>query len=88
MKDIKIPEWFTGEVYEKGNVVKNPYSGREFKLNALELSVYDYILGLNNIIQEMGGAMDPRTARFQGEMAKGLSWFRNNNAEAYMILLD
>ena len=88
MNNTKVPSWFTGEVYEQGKVVKNPYSGREFELNALELSIYDYVLGLNNIIQEMGGAMDPRTARFQGEMAKGLSWFRNNNAEAYMILLD
>jgi hypothetical protein len=85
---MKTPSWFTGELYEKGSIVKNPYSGMQFELNALELSIYDYVLGLNTIIQEMGGVMDPRTVKFQGEMAKGISWFRNNNAKAYMILLD
>ena len=35
-----------------------------------------------------GDMLDPRTADIQQDMAKGLSWFRTNNAEAYMILLD
>tara|TARA_B100000963_G_scaffold269671_1_gene237791 strand:- start:2179 stop:2448 length:270 start_codon:yes stop_codon:yes gene_type:complete len=87
-KTKEVPSWFTGEIYQKGKVVKNPYSGRTMELDALELSIYDYIIGLNSIIQSMGGVMDPRTGRFQVEMAKGLSWFRNNNAEAYMVLLD
>ncbi len=88
MKDITIPEWFTGEIYEKGSVVRNPYSGRTCKLNNIELSIYDYVIGLNNIIQSLGGVLNPETGSFQNEMAKGISWFRNNNAEAYMALLD
>jgi hypothetical protein len=35
-----------------------------------------------------GDMLDPKTAYFQREMRKGLDWFRENNAEAYMILLD
>jgi hypothetical protein len=88
MKNAKVPNWFIGEVYEKGAVVKNPYSGRTCELNNIELSIYDYVIGLSNIIQSLGGVLEPKTGSFQKEMAKGISWFRNNNAEAYMILLD
>ena len=40
------------------------------------------------MVEFMGGAFDKRTATIQNEMAKGLSWFRQHNAEAYMVLLD
>jgi poly-beta-hydroxyalkanoate depolymerase len=39
-------------------------------------------------MEMMGGPFDKRTATIQNEMAKGLSWFREHNAEAYMVLLD
>ena len=41
----KLPDWFDGTVYDKGDTVKNPFSGEEFKLTAEELSMYDYIVG-------------------------------------------
>tara|TARA_Y100000592_G_C5430304_1_gene298025 strand:+ start:859 stop:1140 length:282 start_codon:yes stop_codon:yes gene_type:complete len=89
-KEQKVPKWFDGEVYDKGDVVVNRWSGAECELNALELSIYDMIMGAQLAIdlKYNGDMLDPKTAYFQREMRKGLDWFRENNAEAYMILLD
>ena len=90
MKTQKIPKWFEGEVYDEGEVVMNRWSGAECELNALELSIYDMIMGAQTVIETKykGDFLNPDTAYFQREMRKGLDWFRENNAEAYMILLD
>jgi hypothetical protein len=32
---ILSPDWFQGEIYEKGDVVTNPFSGQEYYLNNL-----------------------------------------------------
>ena len=89
-KEQKIPKWFEGEVYDKGDVVMNRFSGAECELNALELSIYDMIMGAQMFIEMKytGDMLDPRTADMQKDMRKGLDWFRTHNAEAYMILLD
>ena len=89
-KEQTVPKWFEGEVYDKGEVVMNRWSGAEYELNALELSIYDMIRGAQTVIDMKynGDMLDPKTAYFQREMRKGLDWFRENNAEAYMILLD
>ena len=86
----KKPKWFKGEVYDEGEVVMNRWSGAECKLNGLELSIYDMIMGAQEYINVRynGDMLDPRTADIQQDMAKGLSWFRTHNAKAYMILLD
>ena len=41
----ELPKWFKGQVYEEGAVVQNPFSGEECKLNNVELSMYDFIMG-------------------------------------------
>ena len=87
-KEQKVPKWFNGDVYTQGGTVRNPYSGQENELNALELSIYDMIIGAQLMVDAFGGPFNPNTAEFQQEMAKGLTWFRSNNAEAYMVLLD
>ena len=79
----ELPKWFNGEVYKKGEIVKNPFSGEEYKLNAMELSMYDFIIG-TQLVFEMGMQNDKLIKDFQ----KGLNWFRKHNAEAYMTLLD
>jgi hypothetical protein len=38
----KLPKWFKGELYEEGATVQNRFSGEEYELNALELSMYDF----------------------------------------------
>ena len=85
-KEQKLPKWFDGEVYDKGAVVQNRYGGAEIELNAMEISMYDFVMGAS-ILVEMTGPWegDPKTIK---ELRKGLDWFRMNNAEAYMVLLD
>ena len=39
MKTSKLPKWFDGELYTKGDTVKNPFSGEICELNAEELSL-------------------------------------------------
>ena len=40
-KTQKIPKWFEGQIYEKGDLITNPFSGVSYELNGLELSIYD-----------------------------------------------
>ena len=41
----KLPKWFNGELYEEGATVQNRFSGEECELNAMELSMYDFVMG-------------------------------------------
>ena len=77
----QLPKWFKGELYEKGAVVRNRLGGGEIELNNVELSMYDFVMGAS-IVAEMGLDTDIINLR------KGLDWFRKNNSEAYMVLLD
>ena len=79
----KLPSWFHGELYEEGGIVKNRFSGEEYELNNVELSMYDYVMGAT-LMCELGMHHDGLVT----ELRKGLDWFRKNNAEAYMVLLD
>jgi hypothetical protein len=79
----KLPEWFDGEVYVEGDKVRNPFSGEEYELTPEELSMYDFVMGAQMII-EMGMNNDKIITDFR----KGRDWFRKNNKEAYMVLID
>ena len=81
----KLPKWFNGELYKEGEVVQNPFSGEEYELNNVELSMYDFIMGCQYIME-----ISPRsiTNKHIREFQEALRWFRINNAEAYMVLLD
>ena len=54
MKKQELPKWFRGELYEQGDTVRNRFSGEEYKLNNIELSMYDFIIG-STIVMEMAG---------------------------------
>ena len=84
MKKQELPKWFRGELYEKGDTVRNRFSGEEYKLNNVELSMYDFIIG-STMVMEMAGGWQHTDVE---KLRKGLDWFRKNNAEAYMVLLD
>ena len=88
MKTKELPKWFDGELYTAGDTVSNPFSGEICELSASELSMYDFIMGTQFLIELKGGAFNPATSKLQQQMAKGLSWFRSANPEAYMTLLD
>ena len=83
-KEYKLPKWFRGELYKEGSTVRNRFSGEEYELNAMELSMYDFVIG-STIVLEMAGGYKHTDVSL---LRKGLDWFRQNNAEAYMILLD
>jgi hypothetical protein len=82
-KEVKLPLWFNGKIYKEGGIVENRFSGEEYELNNIELSMYDLIMGAT-IVLEMGVENDEiiKTIR------KGLDWFRKNNPKAYIVLLD
>ena len=71
----EMPKWFNGQVYSTGDTVSNPFTGESVELTAEELSMYDLIMGAQML------------QRYD-VMQKGLGWFRRENAEAYMVLLD
>tara|TARA_R110000782_G_scaffold201309_1_gene290050 strand:- start:898 stop:1146 length:249 start_codon:yes stop_codon:yes gene_type:complete len=80
----KLPKWFTGELYEEGSKVTNRFSGEEYQLTSEELSMYDFIMGAT-MVMEMNTKYDTQMI---ADLRKGLEWFRENNSEAYMTLLD
>ena len=82
-KTQEIPKWFNGEIYDKGATVYNPFTGHPYELNNVELSIYDFIMGTQSLF-EMGFQDKDILKDFE----KALTWFRTNNAEAYMVLLD
>ena len=89
-KQVK-PKWFDGVVYQEGTTVRNPFSGETYKLNALELSIYDFIMGANIFLEQaFENKVEPndKTEKITRDLYKGLDWFRSNNAKAYMVLLD
>ena len=81
IKTIKPPKWFNGNIYTEGATVRNRFSGEEYELNNVELSMYDFIMGAT-MAMEMGIPCNI------SQLRRGLDWFRKHNAEAYMVLLD
>ncbi len=79
----KLPKWYDGAKYTKGDTVQNPFSGETYELTADELAMYDLIMGINYVGDHRG---------WDDEMIdthrKALKWFSENNIKAYMALLD
>ena len=84
IKEQKLPKWFDGELYKEGATVQNRFSGEEYELNNVELSMYDFVIGAS-MTAEMGIFNSPHHIQ---ELRKGLDWFRKHNAKAYIVLLD
>ena len=82
-KKTKLPKWFNGVVYNTGEEVVNPFSGQSYKLNAEELSMYDFLMGAQMMFNR--GFNDESILN---DYNKGLRWFSKTNIEAYMVLLD
>tara|TARA_R110002110_G_scaffold291916_4_gene505942 strand:- start:3090 stop:3359 length:270 start_codon:yes stop_codon:yes gene_type:complete len=84
-KKQKVPKWFKGMIYDKGEICVNPFTEQSYALTRIELSIYDFILGSQYIMEVAPKTVTPKhVAEFQ----KALNWFRKNNAEAYFVLLD
>ena len=77
MKNQTLPKQYAGKIhiYDEGAVVQNRFGGASIELNALELSIYDYLMGCESMEDWKG-------------LRVGLDWFIQNNSDAYMVLLD
>jgi len=62
-------------IYDNGAAVQNRFGGDSIELNALELSIYDMLMGCETL-------KDWENHRL------GLDWFMKFNPKAYMVLLD
>ena len=84
-KEKAIPKWFKGTVYTKGGKVTNSFSGHSYELTAIELSMYDFIMG-----SQMMFEYAPKIVSQQqiNDFHRGLTWFRSANIDAYYVLLD
>tara|TARA_R110000851_G_scaffold31284_4_gene84731 strand:- start:1226 stop:1489 length:264 start_codon:yes stop_codon:yes gene_type:complete len=84
-KEQTVPKWFKGMIYDEGEKVTNNFSGDSYELNALELSLYDFIMGSQYIFEVAPKSV---TTKQITEFQKALTWFRKNNVDAYFVLLD
>ena len=77
MKNQTLPKQYEGKIhiYDESAVVQNRFGGASIELNALELSIYDYLMGCESMEDWKG-------------LRVGLDWFIQNNSDAYMVLLD
>ena len=81
----KLPKWFNGELYARGETVTNPFSGESFELTAVELAIYDFIMGCNMVFAKAPKRVNDQMIK---DFDRALTWFRVNNPQAYMVLLD
>jgi len=84
-KQQTLPKWFKGMIYKEGDTVTNPFSGESYELTGVELSLYDFIIGCQMVFDSVPNTM---TSKRIDEFQKALMWFRQNNPEAYYVLLD
>ena len=84
-KKQSVPKWFSGMIYENGETVTNPFSGETYDLSGVELSMYDFIMGSQYVMEV---APKTVTSKQINEFHKALRWFQQNNIDAYMVLLD
>jgi|TARA_R100001079_G_scaffold97292_1_gene60837 hypothetical protein len=77
MSEVReLPEELVGiEIYEGEHTIANPYTGEEVTLPGDAAAVYDVVKGAE--------AMRQYTM-----VRAGCDWFRKNEPEAYMVLLD
>ena len=81
----KLPKWFKGELYTEGETVTNMFSGETYELNNVELSIYDFIMWCNVVFARAPKRVNDQMIK---DFDRALTWFRVNNPEAYMALLD
>ena len=82
------PNWFKGKIYDNGQYVENPISKDGCKLTNIELSIYDYLMGLNIMVQEKVFSDKKEEEKQINNIQLCLEWFKYNNLLKYMILFE
>jgi hypothetical protein len=80
-----LPKWFNGSLYSEGDTVANQFTGEEIELTNVELSLYDFIMGCNMLFARGSNRVNDGMIK---DFDRALTWFRINNPQAYMVLLD
>lgn len=78
----------TTQTNNKTEERKNRFSGESFMLTKQEATIHDRIF-----INELGATLEDKQLGYGGsklwdKVRADLDWFKKNNAEAYMVLLD
>ena len=81
----KLPKWFNGSLYTEGDTVANQFTGEEIELTNVELSLYDFIMGCNMLFARGSNRVNDDMIK---DFDRALTWFKINNPQAYMVLLD
>ena len=81
----KLPKWFNGVLYTEGDTVANQFTGEEIELTNVELSLYDFIMGCNMLFARGSNRVNDDIIK---DFDRALTWFKINNPQAYMVLLD
>ena len=76
MNKQKLPVWFNGITYEEGDMIENPETNEKIQLNNLELSVYDFVMGSEMLIEMMGNKASNSHIKYRDE---GLKWLQKSN---------
>ena len=74
--NTEVPKWFDGNIYTTGSEVTNPFSGSKVELNNIELSIYDFIMGI------------AYRGKYHKNFDRARYWFAEVNRNAYMELID
>ena len=85
VKKQKLPKWFNGSLYSEGDTVANQFTGEEIELTNVELSLYDFIMGCNMLFARGSNRVNDYMIK---DFDRALTWFKINNPQAYMVLLD
>ena len=78
-----------GTTNEKSYERKNRFSGESYMLNQKESIIHDRIF-LNELaatLEDKAAGVDG-TSKLWDKVRKDINYFRQHNAEAYMVLLD
>ena len=89
-KTIKLP--FPDADYSSDplgmETVKNPFSGESIAMPRFAVTVYDVIMGSNQLAEMHDKRNGVGTSPLWKDVRKGLDWFRQYFAKEYMVLLD
>jgi len=83
--EIIVPNWFDGTLYENGDSIK--FNNNSFRFSALELSIYDLLMGAYDIIMSLDSKSHPQYASLDLHIKNCLDWFKEANPRFYKEII-